>query len=135
GHQAGRNRTTPAHRARGANGSAASADRAALPLQYAGEYRPTHPDRPAARLQDATEPDPVSTLVDAADARRSPTLVGSTDRSLQCLPGNHGGANGRPPSVGLERSGRSEVGGLPFDDVANPGGKCHQAWTGTKARR
>ena len=65
GHRAAR-----AQPARSADGSAAGADRAALPLQYAGQHRPAHPDRPAARLQDAAEPDPLPALGDAADARR-----------------------------------------------------------------
>ncbi len=134
GHQAGRNRAARAHRAGSAHGSAAGADRAAFPLQYVGQHRPAHPDRSAARLQDAAEPDPLPALGHAADARRQPTHAGSAGRSLQRLPGNHGGAHGRTPAAGGECSGRLEIGGLPVDDVADAGGKRDQAWPGTEAR-
>ena len=98
------------------------------------QHRPAHPDRPAARLQDAAEPDPLPALGDAADARRQPAHAGSAGQSLQRLPGNHGGANGRTPAAGRERAGRLEIGGLPVDDVADAGGKRHQARPGTEAR-
>ena len=71
-------------------------------FQYAGQHRPADPDRPAARLQDATEPDPLPALGAAADARRQPALAGSADQPLQRVPGDHVGANGRTPAAGRQ---------------------------------
>ena len=63
-----------------------------------------------------------------------PTDAGPAGRSVQRLPGDHGGAHGRTPAVRRECSGRLEVGGLPVDDAADPGGERDQAWPGAEAR-